>query len=68
VTEHRRHIARLTPIGAGEAPEGRLAMLIREGRVKPPTSAGPVALDEPLPSDPTGLSLASLLEERAQKG
>jgi prevent-host-death family protein len=66
VTEHGRPIARLTPIGAGEAPGDRLAMLIREGRVRPPTREGPIDLDRPRPRDPAGLSLQFLLEEREQ--
>ena len=66
VTERGRPIARLVPVGKEHAPEGRIALLIREGRMKPPT--GPFSLRpvEALPKDPQGRVLEALLEERSE--
>lgn len=65
VTERGRPVARLTAVGADGLPEGRLAKLVREGRVRPPTHAVPA--DQPAdvsPPDPKGRSLRALLDER----
>jgi prevent-host-death family protein len=66
VTERGRPVARLVPVGEAHAPEGRVAMLVREGRIRPPT--GPLSLRpvEALPKDPHGRVLEALLEERAE--
>jgi prevent-host-death family protein len=67
VTERGRPVARLTAIGADGLPEGRLAKLVREGRVRPPTHAAPP--DHPMdvrPPDPEGRSLQALLDERTE--
>src|SRR5688572_16872809 len=68
VTERGRPIARIAPIEEGQAPEGRIAVLIREGRLKPPTSARSPSQRqrEELPKDPAGRTLEALLEERAE--
>lgn len=67
VTERGRPVARLTAIGQDGAPEGRVAKLIREGRLRPPTGGGGVdpSADTP-PTDVMGRSLAALLDERAE--
>ena len=67
VTDRGRPVARITAVGADGVPEGRLAKLVREGRVRPPTRAAPG--DEPAderPPDPGGRSLQALLDERAE--
>jgi prevent-host-death family protein len=67
VTDRGRPVARITAVGADGVPQGRLAKLVREGRVRPPTHAAP--RDEPAgaqPPDPEGRSLQSLLDERAE--
>jgi prevent-host-death family protein len=67
VTERGRPVARLTAIGADGAPQGRLAKLVREGRVRPPTGAPPSGEPSDVPPpDPEGRSLRSLLDERAE--
>jgi prevent-host-death family protein len=67
VTERGRPVARITAVDADRVPQGRLAKLVREGRVRPPTHPAPS--DEPVdapPRDPEGRSLRSLLDERAE--
>jgi prevent-host-death family protein len=64
VTEHGRPIARITAVEGDAAAGGRVSMLIREGRLRPPTARAPMS--QVLPEDPAGRSLALLLEERAQ--
>jgi antitoxin (DNA-binding transcriptional repressor) of toxin-antitoxin stability system len=67
VTERGRPVARLTPLGEGGTPTGRVAQLVREGRIRPPTS--PVARDivlGPGAHDPEGRSLEILLAERSE--
>lgn len=67
VTEHGRPVARLSAIDPSGAAEGRVAELVREGRLRPPTEVGsPVALGRALPADAQGRSLALLLEERSE--
>ena len=67
VTERGRPVARITAVDADRVPQGRLAMLVREGRVRPPTAMDATAGSghEP-PADPEGRSLRALLEERAE--
>jgi prevent-host-death family protein len=67
VTERGRPVARITAVGVDGVPQGRLARLVREGRVRPPTGgpAGDEKADTP-PPDPEGRSLQSLLDERAE--
>lgn len=73
VTERGRPVARLGPLTGAQAPDGRIAQLVREGRLRPPERAGAVheflagvtAGAGPL-ADPAGRSLAALLEERAE--
>lgn len=73
VTERGRPVARLSGLDPAREPEGRVALLIREGRMRPPTRPGAAgellahaAGPAPLVVDPTGRSLAALLEERAE--
>ena len=68
VTEHGKPIARISPMEATETLEERMAMLIREGRVRPPTVPGPMRLRprEELLQDPEGMTLKYLLEERRE--
>jgi len=73
VTERGRPVARLSGLDPARDPSGRVALLIREGRVRPPTHPGAAAellaragaSARPV-ADPTGRSLAALLEERAE--
>ncbi len=71
VTERGRPVARLSGLDPSREPAGRVALLIREGRLCPPSRPGAVAEllaragDEARPmADPAGSSLAALLEER----
>jgi prevent-host-death family protein len=67
VTERGRPVARITTIGADGVLEGRLAKLVREGRVRPPTRAAPAdELMDEAPPDPEGRSLQELLDDRAE--
>jgi prevent-host-death family protein len=66
VTEHGRPVARLSGIGPSGAREGRVAELVREGRLRPPITVGKAATPEPVPADPRGRSLELLLEERVE--
>jgi prevent-host-death family protein len=67
VTDRGRPVARLTAVGSDGLPEGRLAKLVREGRVRPPThSAAADTLGRVSPSDPEGRSLKALLDERSE--
>jgi len=73
VTERGRPVARLSGLDPARDPSGRVALLVREGRMRPPSRAGAVAEllaqtgspGRPV-ADPTGRSLAALLEERAE--
>jgi len=67
VTERGRPVARITAVSPDGVPEGRLARLVREGRVRPPTetAASGQRGDAP-PPDPEGRSLQLLLDERAE--
>lgn len=71
VTERGRPVARLGPLGETQAPQGRVAQLVREGRLRMPTRPGAVhgllaqmERAEPALADPEGRSLAALLEDR----
>jgi prevent-host-death family protein len=66
VTERGRPVARITAVGENGIPEGRLAKLVREGRVRPPTAAPPHDLGAAHAVDPEGRSLQALLDERAE--
>lgn len=73
VTDRGRPVARLTGLDPTGEPAGRVALLIREGRLRPPSRPGATAEllahsggVAPRVVDPTGRSLAALLEERAQ--
>ena len=73
VTERGRPVARLSGLDTAREPTGRAALLIREGRMRPPTRPGATseilsraALVQPPFADPTGRSLAALVEERAE--
>jgi prevent-host-death family protein len=66
VTERGRPIARIAPIEEGDDPDGRIAVLIREGRLKPPTAASSARPAGKLPRDPAGRTLEALLAERAE--
>jgi prevent-host-death family protein len=70
VTERGRPVARISGLDPAREPAGRVALLIREGRMRPPARPGAAAelLTGAVPpvADPTGRSLAALLEERAE--
>lgn len=67
VTERGRPVARITAVGIDGVPEGRLARLVREGKVRPPIAEAPLVRPAvPMPSDPEGRSLQSLLDERRE--
>ena len=75
VTERGRPVARLSGLAPGGEAQGRAAQLVREGRMRAPTlpearepastTAG-VSPTGTAPADPTGRSLAALLEERSE--
>ena len=67
VTDRGRLIARLAPVMGGEQEESRRDLLVRSGRLRPPTQ--PLARDffkRGLPADPTGRSLSALLDDRGE--
>ena len=68
VTDRGTPIARLIPMGEARDPEARVAMLVREGRMKAPTAQVRYSLPplEELPKDPEGLALQAILEERRE--
>lgn len=65
VTERGRPVARLSRLDPARDPSGRVAQLVREGRMRAPTrpASGQVA-PAPGPGDPEGRSLAAVLDER----
>lgn len=65
VTERGRPVARLSGLDPSAHPEGRTALLVREGRMRGPGGGAPPP-DGGGPRDPDGRSLAFLLEERAE--
>ena len=67
VTDRGKPVARLAPLSGAVGSEGRLADLVRAGLAREPKTTLPASfLDEPRPADPTGRSLESVLEERAE--
>lgn len=67
VTDRGRPVARLSPVDAVTEPDGRMAQLAREGRIRvPERSLPPEFLDAPRSADPEGESLEALLDERRQ--
>lgn len=67
VTDRGRVIARLAPVTGDLLEDSRRDLLIRSGRVRPPTAAlSKDFWDAPRPQDAEGRSLAALLDERAE--
>ena len=73
VTERGRPVARLSALDPRREPEGRAALLVREGRMRPPSRTGTAlellarsAGEKPSVTDPEGRTLAALLDERAE--
>ena len=67
VTDRGRVIARLSPVTGDLLEESRRELLIRSGRVRPPTSALPKNFwATPHPKDAHGESLAALLANRSE--
>ena len=65
VNEHGRPVARLSAVDSEGTPTGRVARLVREGRMRAPTHSPPETLQEASgPADPEGRSLAHLLAGR----
>lgn len=64
VTDRGRPVARIGPLRGTAGDDARLERLVRTGRVRAPRSrvVDPSHLERP--ADPTGRSLAALLEER----
>ncbi len=71
VTDRGRPVARLSALDPGAEVGGRIARLVREGRVRAPVSEQAVSeglagrLATPLAADPDGVSLKALLDERS---
>ena len=67
VTERGRPVARLSPIEHSEDPSGRVAQLVREGKLRPPSHVLPDGFGKACRlSDPQGRGLDVLLEERRE--
>jgi len=67
VTDRGRPVARLIPIRGVEQVGSRRDELLRTGRLRPPLGKLPHGFwSRPRAADPTGRSLAALLEERAE--
>ncbi len=67
VTERGRPIARLSMIEHFEDPSGRVAQLVREGRLRPPSHPLPDVFGKSCRlNDPQGRGLDLLLEERRE--
>jgi prevent-host-death family protein len=67
VTDRGRVIARLAPVAGDALENSRREMLIRTGRLRPPTTALPRDFARRArPQDGPGRSLAALLEERGE--
>lgn len=65
VTDRGTPVAMVSPLPPGES-EGAMASLIDRGLVAPPLKSLPEDFwDRPRPSDPEGLGLKAVLEERA---
>lgn len=67
VTDRGRVVARLAPITGEGLAASRRDLLIRSGRMRPPTAPLPGDIwDAPRPQDAEGRSLAALLDERRE--
>jgi prevent-host-death family protein len=67
VTDRGRVIARLCPVSGEVLEDSRREVLIRSGRLTPPTAALPKDFWKVThPRDPKGQSLAGLLAERSE--
>ena len=67
VTDRGRVIARLAPVTGDLLGESRRELLVRTGRVRPPTAKLPKAFwKAKRPADAKGRSLAALLDERRE--
>jgi prevent-host-death family protein len=67
ITDRGTPVARLVPLSGARALEGRNAELARAGLVREPSARlDPAAFLARRPRDPTGRSLAAILEERAE--
>lgn len=67
ITDRGTPVARLVPLAGALALEGRNAELARAGLVREPSAPlDPATLHASRPSDPTGRSLAAIMEERAE--
>lgn len=65
VTDRGRPIARLGPVTAEQAEEGRRELLLRTGRLRSPREGLPADFwDRARPDDPDGRGLTALLTER----
>lgn len=67
VTGRGRPVARLAPIVGSAVAGSRRDLLIRAGRLRPPTGPLPRGFwSRPRPADAGGQALSALLEERAE--
>lgn len=67
VTDRGRPIARLAPVREQQQEQSRRDLLVRAGRLRPPTGRLPKDLySRALPADSKGRALAALLEERRE--
>jgi prevent-host-death family protein len=67
ITDRGTPVARLAPLSGARALEGRTAELARAGLVREPSARlDPATFHAPRPQDPTGRSLAAILEERSE--
>lgn len=67
VTDRGRVIARLAPVTGNLLEESRRELLLRSGRIRPPTTALPKNFwNARRPRDAEGRSLAALLAERSE--
>ena len=67
VTDRGRPVARLSPVVGDLRDQSRHEQLLRDGRLRPPTTPLPKRFwQQQHPADMTGRSLAVLLEERGE--
>lgn len=67
VTDRGRPVARLTSVEQGGEPTARVAQLVRDGRLRPPSQPLPPALSQACRlEDPGGRSLRLLVDERRE--
>lgn len=67
ITDRGTPVARLVPLSGASALDGRHAELVRAGLVREPSAPLDLAaIEASRPRDPTGRSLAAILEERAE--